>query len=101
MNGILVSQNGVLFIQEQEFVSSYNRLRNIFKDTTFYLTVVPTYVGGYMALGWVSDFEAHRWVTRDDLAARYREAGLTTRYYSPDIHKASFVLPPFITEMIA
>jgi spermidine synthase len=101
MNGILVSQNGVPFIQEQEFVSSYNRLQNIFKDTTFYLTVVPTYVGGYMALGWASDFEAHRWVTRDDLAARYRKAGLTTRYYSPDIHKASFVLPPFITEMIA
>ena len=101
MNGILVSQNGVPFIQEQEFVSSHNRLQNIFKDTTFYLTVVPTYVGGYMALGWASDFEAHRWVTRDDLAARYRGAGLTTRYYSPDIHKASFVLPPFITEMIA
>ena len=101
MNGILVSQNGVPFTQEQEFVSSYNRLQNIFKDTTFYLTVVPTYVGGYMALGWASDFGAHRWVTRDDLAARYREAGLTTRYYSPDIHKASFVLPPFITEMIA
>jgi len=54
-----------------------------------------------MALGWASDIEAHRWVTRDDLAARYREVGLTTRYYSPDIHKASFVLPPFITEMIA
>ncbi|MDC0191271.1 polyamine aminopropyltransferase [Rhodospirillales bacterium] len=101
MNGILVSQNGVPFTQEQEFVSSYNRLQNIFKDTTFYLTVVPTYVGGYMALGWASDFEAHRWVTRDDLAARYRGAGLTTCYYSPDIHKASFVLPPFITEMIA
>ena len=101
MNGILVSQNGVPFIQEQEFVSSYNRLQNIFKDTTFYLTVVPTYVGGYMALGWASDFEAHRWVTKDDLAARYRGSGLATRYYSPDIHKASFVLPPFITEMIA
>ena len=101
MNGILVSQNGVPFTQEQEFVSSYNRLQNIFKDTTFYLTVVPTYVGGYMALGWASDFEAHRWVTRDDLAARYRGAGLPTRYYSPDIHKASFVLPPVITEMIA
>ena len=101
MNGILVSQNGVPFIQEQELVSSYNRLQNIFKDTTFYLTVVPTYVGGYMALGWASDFGAHRWVTRDDLAARYKGAGLTTSYYSPDIHKASFVLPPFITEMIA
>ena len=101
LNGILVSQNGVPFTQEQEFVSSYNRLHNIFKDTTFYLTVVPTYVGGYMALGWASDFEAHRWVNRDDLATRYRGAGLTTRYYSPDIHIASFVLPPFITELIA
>ena len=101
MNGILVSQNGVPFTQEQEFVSSHNRLQNIFKDTTFYLTVVPTYVGGYMALGWASDFGAHRWVTRDDLASRYNGSGLTTSYYSPDIHKASFVLPPFITEMIA
>ena len=99
-NGILVNQNGVPFTQEQELSNSHHRLRKVFKDTTFYLTVVPTYIGGYMALGWASDLAAHRSISSYVLGSRYREAGLNTRYYSPHMHKAAFVLPPFISEMI-
>ena len=100
VNGILVNQNGVPFTQEQEIANSHDRLSNIFKDTTFYLTVVPSYIGGYMALGWSSDLKEHRSVTSNDLETRYKQSGLTTRYYTPDIHKSAFVLPPFITEII-
>lgn len=99
-NGIFVNQNGVPFIQGQEFFNSHHRLKSVFKDTTFYLTVVPTYIGGYMALGWASDLTVYRSISPDVLGSRFREAGITTRYYSPYIHKAAFVLPPFIKEMI-
>ena len=99
-NGILVNQNGVPFFQEQEISNSYQRLKRVFKDTTFYLTVVPTYIGGYMALGWASDYSIHRSISPIVLESRYKEVGLTTRYYSPYIHKAAFVLPPFIKEII-
>ena len=99
--GILVNQSGVPFTQEKELCSTNQRLRRVFKDATFYLTVVPTYIGGYMALGWASDLEEHRSITLEVLEARYKDGDLTTRYYSPKIHTASFVLPPFITEMIS
>ena len=98
--GILVNQNGVPFTQEKELANSHSHLQGIFKDTTFYLTVVPTYVGGFMALGWASDCEAHRWVSSSDLATRFNESGITTSYYNPAVHQASFVLPPFISRMI-
>ena len=98
--GILVTQNGVPFTQEKELANSHSRLKGIFKDTTFYLTVVPTYVGGFMALGWASDCEGHRRVSSGDLATRFNESGITTSYYNPAVHQASFVLPPFISRMI-
>ena len=98
--GILVNQSGVPFVQETELCNAYRRLSNVFEDATFYLTVVPTYVGGYMALGWASDLKAHRSIALDVLEARYKAIGLSTRYYSPKIHMASFDLPPFITEMM-
>ena len=98
--GILVNQNGVPFTQEKELANSHKRLQGIFKDTTFYLTVVPTYIGGFMSLGWASDFEPHRWVSADDLAARFNESGIITRYYNPTLHQASFILPTFISNML-
>ena len=98
--GILVNQNGVPFFQGQNLAHSHKYLRGIFKDTTIYLTVVPTYVGGQMALGWSSDFKSYRSISKDILAVRYKEANLHTRYYSPDIHAASFILPPFIQDIM-
>ena len=98
--GILVSQNGVPFTQENELVNSHRRLQGNFKDTTFYLTVVPSYIGGFMALGWASDFEPHRRVSADDLLDRFNKSGIITHYYNSTVHQSSFVLPPFISRMI-
>ena len=46
-----------------------------------------------MALGWGSDDPRPR------RAARFAASGLKTRYYSPDVHAASFALPPDIREL--
>jgi len=98
--GILVTQNGVPFLQGSELVDSHRRLARLFADVAFYLTVVPTYNGGAMTLGWASDRREHRTVSREMLAARYDAAGLATRYYNPDVHQAAFALPNFIRAML-
>src|SRR5690606_205611 len=53
--GILVNQNGVPFLQKEEMALTEKARGTHFKHVTFYLTSVPTYVGGLMALGWASD----------------------------------------------
>lgn len=98
--GILVTQNGVPLFQGQELSNSVRRLSRHFGDVSCYLTVVPTYVGGFMALGWATDDSDLRGFSADDLSPRFDGAGVSTRYYSPAVHAASFALPPFISELI-
>jgi spermidine synthase len=94
--GILVTQNGVPFLQPAELENSVAHFAQLFADAGCYLAVVPTYVGGFMALGWGSDDAANREVPLAVLETRFAAAGLQTRYYTPAVHKAAFALPAFI-----
>ena len=99
--GILVTQNGVPFYQPDELANTVFNFSALFADAGCYLAVVPSYVGGFMALGWGTDEPAHRAVPRETLEARYRAVqGLRTRYYTPEVHRASFALPRFIEEIV-
>ena len=50
--GIIVTQNGVPFVQAEELRNSYDRLNTLFSDVSFYMATVPSYVGGALAFGW-------------------------------------------------
>jgi spermidine synthase len=75
-------------------------LSKVFKDWGFYAAAVPTYVGGIMAFAWASDDPQLRRVPLQTLQERYEASGLETRYYSPDIHQAAFVLPRYVQTAI-
>ncbi len=95
--GVVVTQNGVPLLQEDEVRDSYRALKHLFADVGFYLVPVPSYTGGALAVGWATDdpeLRQHEYAT---IAARYDNAGLPTRYYSPAIHVGSFALPPEIS----
>ncbi|HEX6143404.1 MAG TPA: polyamine aminopropyltransferase [Geminicoccaceae bacterium] len=99
--GILVTQNGVPFVQPGELRTSIAKLRPLFSDVTCYLATVPGYVGGPMAFGWASDEAAHREVSLETLSARFGAAGLDTRYYLPEIHGPAFALPRYVRDLVA
>ena len=54
-DGIFVNQNGVPFMQKSELKLTLDNRKPHFKNVTFYIAPVPTYVGGFMAFGWASD----------------------------------------------
>jgi spermidine synthase len=91
--GLIVNQCGVPFMQADELrETSWRRAR--------YLAAVPTYVGGFMTLGFAAkqpDLDALDVAT---IRARARDAGLlgTTRYWTPEVHVAAFQLPPYIRQ---
>ena len=99
--GVLVTQNGVPFMQGRELADTLRLLRPLFADTTCYLAAVPTYVGGFMALGWASDDAALRAVPEAVLAQRYAAAGIEARYYTPAAHRGAFALPGYVAKLIA
>ena len=97
--GVAVFQNGVPFFQPEELRETMPQLRRAFAETGLYLTVVPTYAGGYMALSWASNGLAPGATSLDGLRRLWADAGLHTDYYSPDFHRAAFVLPPWVARL--
>lgn len=98
--GILVTQNGVPFVQPEEVRSTYGKMRTLFADAGFFATAVPTYFGGVMTLAWGTNEPEHRKQPLSTLAERFSAAGIETRYYTPDVHVASFALPRYIQSLM-
>lgn len=94
--GIFVNQNGVPFLQANEIRDTFVNRSPHFQDVGFYLGVIPTYAGGFMAFGWASDKRDYRDISLQELEERFKNVRGELKYYSPAIHKASFVLPKFI-----
>lgn len=100
--GILVTQNGVPFLQAAELRASVGHFRKLFADAGCYVAAIPTYIGGQMAMGWASTNPANRRHDVATIARRYRAAGnFATRYWTPEVHVAAFALPRFIADALA
>lgn len=99
--GIVVTQNGVAFFQLDEVQTTAKRLSQHFADATFYSAAVPTYYGGIMTFAWGSNEPALRTTDIETLQQRFNASAVHTRYYTPELHKASFALPKYIVDAIA
>ncbi len=99
--GVLVTQNGVPFLQPDEVTLAYRRLTPLFADVHFYAVPVPTYIGGLMTLGWATDDRALRTVAESVIAERFDAARIETRYYTPAVHVAAFALPGYVRALMA
>jgi spermidine synthase len=99
--GIFVAQNGVPFFQLDELKDTVQRFAPLFVDSTFFTAAVPTYIGGVMALAWGATDASLRQTSLTQIQARYAQRGVHTRYYTPQMHLASFALPNYIAQAIA
>jgi len=100
--GFAAFQTGVPFFQPEELTDTLKQLGRLFKACGAYLTVVPTYIGGFMALTWVSADGA---VLGDPKKAKkiekaFAASGVKTAYYTPAIHQAAFALPAWIAKLV-
>lgn len=100
-NGIISLQNGVAFLQPDEPRDVMKALRSVDLRTRFYTTVVPTYYGGQMTLGFAAHDEVLLDVDLEKIRNRWQSQPIYTRCYSPELHAASFVLPKWIENIIA
>jgi spermidine synthase len=100
--GYATFQTGVPFYQPWEITEALQELSGFFSKSGLYLTVVPTYIGGYMALSWATKGgEALGTAKGIKRAAKaYKKAKLKTDYYNPDVHAAAFALPQWIKKLV-
>ena len=99
--GVLVTQNGVPFFQNNELTTTMLRFRRLFADASCYVAAIPVYVCGHMALGIASDDKQVRRHSVAAIARRYCKAGsFKTKYWTPQVHVAAFAQPRFIAELV-
>jgi spermidine synthase len=99
--GVVVTQNGVPFMQPEELRATHRRMSPHFADAGFFVAAVPTYVGGFMTLGWGAKDAGLRVQAVETIRGRFEARPFATRYYTPEIHVASFALPRFVRDMMA
>ncbi|MEQ9518603.1 MAG: polyamine aminopropyltransferase [Parvibaculum sp.] len=98
--GVLVTQNGVPFVQGGELRSTMQKFRKLFKAPSCYLSTIPTYVMGSMAHGWGCDNPDLLNVPVKTLEERFASLEGKTRYYTPAVHKGAFALPPYVNDFL-
>jgi spermidine synthase len=104
--GVLVLQSGVPIYQRNELVQDAHNLTSTFAYSGFAFVPVPTYIGGFMALGWGAGWAFGPSggrpveVAPAEIAARFERAGIDTRYYWPGIHAACFAGPRALMELV-
>jgi spermidine synthase len=96
--GLVVNQCGVPFMQAEELQETSVRRSRYFPYVGAYVAAVPTYVGGFMTLGFAAKQAGLNEVAAEVIAQRAAAAGIVgkTEYWTPEIHAASFHLPPYI-----
>lgn len=99
--GILVNMAGVPFLQTQVMQMIHSRLKPLFKDVTFFLASTPTYVGGFMALGFATNNTKLRKIPIRILEDRFKELQGPLHYYNPRIHQAAFALPTYVENALS
>jgi spermidine synthase len=95
--GILVTQAESPFYDLEFQQTLLSNQRPYFKKLHTYLYTTLAYVGGLYCFGFASkdlcpltDFDPYR----------FAAAGITTRYYNAQIHRAAFMLPQFLQESL-
>ncbi|MAI02788.1 MAG: spermidine synthase [Rickettsiales bacterium] len=93
--GSAIFQSGVPFLQKKELTDVLKEVKKYFKNSGVLLTVVPSYIGGYMALVWASNNNSilkNRKVTR--------KFNIKTAFYNKNILNSAFEYPNFLKSFI-
>ena len=94
--GIAVTQCESIFLHQHVIRGVFSFARDLFPKLAYYNTLVPTYPSGVIGFFFCSlsrdpiqDIDEDRLKTLRDL-----------RYYTPEIHRSSFTLPRFATDLL-
>ena len=90
-SSLAIFQSGVPFLQKKELDEVIREIKKYFKYYGFYFTVVPSYIGGFMALVWASN-------SYDLFKKRnfFVNKNIKTKYFNKEIFNASFAVPNFL-----
>ncbi len=96
IGGLAVFQSGVPYLQKNETKLVSKDIKKYFKFSGIILTVVPSYIGGFMALVWGSN----KINVNEKKSIKIKNNKINTEYFNKDIFKSSLVLPNFMKDLL-
>jgi len=94
-NGILVAQTETPILFPDLVRKIYKDMSSVFPYTNMYTAVIPTYPGAFWTFTMGSK-------TIDPVSKEISSLPvLETKYYSKELHKSYFILPPFVKNLIS
>lgn len=93
-DGMFVAQTESPFYNQEIIPGIFRAIAAIFPVTRMYLASIPTYQGGI----WSFTIGSLKY---DPLKDVQGFPGYHTRYYTPSLHRAAFVLPAYVKKLIA
>ena len=98
-NGILVNQMETAFYDtySDALERAYVRVNKVFPVIKLYRANIPTYPSG----GWLFGYASKGIDPLNIHEEWWRGLGIKTKYYNPEIHKAAFAMPNYITELLS
>jgi spermidine synthase len=100
-DGIIAVQSGAPFFQPRELEMVCGRLSRSFGGVRPFMAPVPTYAGGMLALVAAGASRNALRPPCNVLQERFGSLRGVTRYYSPEVHRATFTLPPALPPSFA
>ncbi|MGH2758411.1 MAG: polyamine aminopropyltransferase [Actinomycetota bacterium] len=99
--GVFVTQSGSPMFQADEFRMVVANATASFPIAEPYVSFVPTYPGVLWSYVTGATGEPVSAVSPDSVRARLDARGVSTRFYTPDVHRSVFALPGFVEEIRA
>jgi len=94
-NGIMITQSGTFLEQLFQVKKIFNNLKNVFPYVKVYRACVPCYGTGEYSFTIASKINLEK-INFQKIKKRYKKLKLKTKYYSPEIHSASGILPKYL-----
>ena len=98
--GIAVRQTGSAVYQPDEYATHVHQMKEIFPEVKVFTSSVATYIGGPFTFVAASHKTGIFDVSPEELKTRMERIQGDLRWYTPQMHKAAFALPPDITRRI-
>ena len=97
-DGILVNQHESVFYREYAAAmrKTHRIINGYFPVCRVYQAHIPTYPSGH----WLFGFASKRFDPLRDQDPGWRDLGITTRYYNPELHRGCFAIPNSVIEQL-
>ncbi|OCA89919.1 polyamine aminopropyltransferase [Pradoshia sp. D12] len=98
-DGIMVNQHESPFYAEDRAAMqrAHQRIIDCFPISRVYQAHIPSYPSGH----WLFGFASKKYQPLADLNQEaWKQLGIKTRYYNPNLHRGSFALPTYVEELL-